>query len=106
MRDLIHIRVIRLLLLAVSMLFLPTASFAQVGVSVSIAPPELPVYDQPICPGTAISGRPGIGPGMVNITGYQAHGCWLRKPGTCGLRAIGVGAAADSFSTMATGARQ
>ena len=59
MRDLIHIRVIRLLLLAVSMLFLSTVSFAQVGVSVTIAPPELPVFDQPICPGDGYIWTPG-----------------------------------------------
>jgi hypothetical protein len=28
-----------------------TAAFAQIGISVNIAPPELPVYDQPACPG-------------------------------------------------------
>jgi hypothetical protein len=37
--------------LALGTLALFTASFAQVGISVSSAPPELPVYEQPICPG-------------------------------------------------------
>jgi len=39
-----RIRFIRSLLVIGGMLFLSAASFAQVGVSVNIAPPELPVY--------------------------------------------------------------
>jgi WXXGXW repeat (2 copies) len=54
-------RLIRPLLLAIAMLFLSTASFAQigVGVSVTIAPPELPVYAQPVCPGDGYIWTPG-----------------------------------------------
>jgi WXXGXW repeat (2 copies) len=54
-------RLIRPLLLAIAMLFLSTASFAQigVGVSVTIAPPELPVYEQPVCPGDGYIWTPG-----------------------------------------------
>jgi hypothetical protein len=78
MRDLIHIRVIRLLLLAVSMLFLPTASFAQVGVSVSIAPPELPVYDQPICPGDGYIWTPGYWAWDGEY--YWVPGTWVLAP--------------------------
>jgi hypothetical protein len=78
MRDLIHIPVIRLLLLAVSMLFLPTASFAQVGVSVSIAPPELPVYDQPICPGHGYIWTPGYWAWDGEY--YWVPGTWVLAP--------------------------
>jgi WXXGXW repeat (2 copies) len=54
-------RLIRPLLLAIAMLFLSTASFAQigVGVSVTVAPPELPVYQQPVCPGDGYIWTPG-----------------------------------------------
>ena len=69
-----YIRFIRSLLLAGAILFLSTGSFAQIGVSVNIAPPELPAYEQPICPATAISGRQDIGLGMASITGCRAHG--------------------------------
>ena len=48
-------------------------------------------------PATVISGRPATGLGMAGITGCRAHGCWLPNPGTCGLRAIGVGAEAGFF---------
>src|SRR6516162_9984879 len=43
---------IRFLLAAVGMLIFSAASLAQwgVGVVVSFGPPELPVYEQPICP--------------------------------------------------------
>jgi hypothetical protein len=78
MRDLIHIRGIRLLLLAVSMLFLSTASFAQVGVSVSIAPPELPVYDQPICPGDGYIWTPGYWAWDGEY--YWVPGTWVLAP--------------------------
>jgi hypothetical protein len=39
------------LLLGMPVLFASSAAFAQVAISVTIAPPELPVYEQPICPG-------------------------------------------------------
>ena len=54
-------RLIRPLLLAIAMLFLSTASFAQigVGVTVTVAPPELPVYEQPVCPGDGYIWTPG-----------------------------------------------
>jgi hypothetical protein len=46
-------RFICLLLLAVGLLAVPAQSQAQVAVSivVQIAPPELPIYEQPLCPG-------------------------------------------------------
>ena len=43
------------------MLALPAASVAQVsvGITVGFAPPDLPVYDQPICPGEGYIWTPG-----------------------------------------------
>lgn len=51
----------RPLLPALGMLALAAASFAQVlvGVSVSFAPPELPVFEQPLCPGDGHIWTPG-----------------------------------------------
>ena len=69
-----RVRIVLLLLFAAAILFLSTTSFAQVGVSIRIGPPPLPVYEQPISPATVISGRLGIGLGMATITGYRAHG--------------------------------
>src|SRR5271157_4363050 len=55
---------------------------------------------------TAISGRQDTGLGTATITiGCRAHGWSLRKSGTSGLRAIGVGTTTDIFSMKATGAR-
>jgi hypothetical protein len=78
MRDLIRIRVIRSLLLAVALLFLSTAAFAQVGVSVAIAPPELPVYDQPICPGDGYIWTPGYWAWDGEY--YWVPGTWVLAP--------------------------
>jgi WXXGXW repeat (2 copies) len=52
------------LLLAIVMLAMPAASFAQVLVSITTAPPELPVYEQPIC----------TGEGYIWTPGYWAYG--------------------------------
>ena len=57
-------RYLRLLLLAVAMLGLSTTATGAVFVSVAIAPPALPVYAQPICPG----------PGYIWVPGYWGYG--------------------------------
>src|SRR5260370_34020138 len=45
-------RLLGCLLLALAVLAVPSRSFDQViGVSISVAPPLLPVYVQPVCPG-------------------------------------------------------
>ncbi len=53
------IRSIRMLLFALIMLAMPMKSFAQIGVVVSFGPPELPVYEQPVCPGEGYIWTPG-----------------------------------------------
>jgi hypothetical protein len=65
--------------LAVGTLCLSTASFAQIGVSVDIAPPELPVYEQPMCPGDGYIWTPGYwawGDGAY----YWVAGDWVMAP--------------------------
>ena len=42
---------IRLMLLTLFILAIPATSPAQIGVSITIAPPALPVYTQPMAPG-------------------------------------------------------
>src|SRR5258708_3290655 len=70
---------IRSLFMTLLMLTLSAASFAQIGVAVSItfAPPEFPVYEQPLFPGEGYFWTPG----------YLAWGgddyYWV--PGTLGL---------------------
>ena len=68
--------VIRALLLAASTM---TVCFAQVGVSVRIAPPELPVYEQPMCPGDGYIWTPGYW-GWANDDYYWAPGTWVMPP--------------------------
>jgi hypothetical protein len=50
---------IRFLLLALVILAIPAASFAQFGVAITIAPPGLPVYVQPMCPADGYMWTPG-----------------------------------------------
>src|SRR6266516_2901270 len=52
-------RVIRYLFLALLILAIPASSFAGVFISVGIAPPALPVYVQPACPGDGYIWTPG-----------------------------------------------
>jgi hypothetical protein len=76
-----RVRVIRSLLLAVAMLFLATASFARVavGVRVGIAPPPLPYYAQPICPGDGYLWTPGYW-GWDDADYYWVPGTWVMPP--------------------------
>jgi len=83
MGKLIHFRFVRLLFLGIAMFFLaspflPTAASAQVGISVSIAPPELPVYDQPICPGDGYVWTPGYWAWDGEY--YWVPGTWVLAP--------------------------
>ena len=48
-----------LVLFALVTLAVPAPSFAQFGVSVTIAPPMLPVYEQPVIPGAGYLWTPG-----------------------------------------------
>ena len=72
---------IRSLLVAAAMLFLSVASFAQVaiGVSVSFGPPELPVYEQPICPGEGYIWTPGYW-AWDGYDYYWVPGTWVLAP--------------------------
>ncbi len=72
---------IRSLLLALGMLAVSGASFAQVrvGVAISIAPPDLPVYDQPVCPGDGYIWTPGYW--AYGDDGYfWVPGTWVEAP--------------------------
>jgi len=48
-----------LVLFALVTLAMPYPSFAQFGVLISIVPPELPVYEQPVIPGPGYLWTPG-----------------------------------------------
>jgi hypothetical protein len=50
---------IRSLLFALMILAIPVASSAQIILSIGIAPPPLPVYEQPVCPSAGYMWTPG-----------------------------------------------
>ena len=52
-------RSIHFLLFLFVMLAIPATSFAQIGVSITVAPPELVAYSQPICPQEGYLWTPG-----------------------------------------------
>jgi hypothetical protein len=72
-------RFIRPFLLAIAMLFLSSASFAQIGVAITIAPPELPVYEQPVCPGDGYIWTPGYW-AWGDDGYYWVPGTWVEAP--------------------------
>jgi WXXGXW repeat (2 copies) len=69
----------RKLMVVGALLLAPVASFAGIFISVGIAPPALPVYTQPPCPGDGYLWTPGYwhyGPAGY----YWVPGVWVRPP--------------------------
>src|SRR5579864_625663 len=60
----------------------PTPAAAQmgIGVSVQIAPPELPVYDQPAMPGEGYMWTPGYWSWDQSDGYYWVPGTWVLQP--------------------------
>ena len=76
-----NIRSIWFLLFAVVMLALSSASFAQIGVSITIGPPPLPVYEQPPCPGEGFLWTPGYWAYDYDDEDYYwVPGTWVLAP--------------------------
>jgi hypothetical protein len=66
---------IRSLLFALVMLAVSTAAFAQIGISIIVAPPALPVYEPPPLLAQGLSGHLGTGLTVRAITtGCQVRG--------------------------------
>jgi hypothetical protein len=76
MRNLFGIRSV---LFSVLLLAMSTAAFGQVGFSITIAPPALPVYEQPICPGEGYLWTPGYW-GYGDDGYYWVSGDWIQAP--------------------------
>jgi len=72
---------IRSLLFALVVVAMSAASFAQVGISINFAPPALPVYEQPLCPGEGYLWTPGYW-AYDNDFGdyYWVPGTWVMAP--------------------------
>ncbi len=57
------------------------ASFAQIGVSITFAPPALPVYEQPLCPGEGYIWTPGYWAYDYDDGDYYwVPGTWVLAP--------------------------
>src|SRR6202451_4735931 len=66
---------------ALLLMLAPALSSAQVGVSFSIAPPALPVYDQPPIPGDGYIWTPGYWAWGDDIQDYYwVPGTWVQAP--------------------------
>src|SRR6201994_3596199 len=74
-------RILQFFILTAVLLSLPIASFGQVsiGIAVNIAPPALPVYDQPICPGPNYIWTPGYW-AWNGYDYYWVPGTWVVAP--------------------------
>jgi hypothetical protein len=74
-------RLICTLLLAAGLLTIPVQSLAQVavGISVRIGPPELPIYEQPLCPGEGYIWTPGYW-AWGDDDYYWVPGTWVLAP--------------------------
>ena len=74
---------IRSPLFALVLLAMSAAAYAQVSISISFAPPELPVYEQPLCPGEGYLWTPGYWAYANDYDDYYwVPGTWVMAPGT------------------------
>ena len=101
----------RILWIAMAMLALSAASYAQIGVgiAVSFGPPPLPVYEQPLCPGDGYLWTPGYWDYDYDDGDYYwVPGTWImaRQSACSGPQDGGDGKVGDFSSTRATGDRR
>jgi len=80
-----HIRFIRTLSFTLGfvllLLSMSAASSALIGVAITIGPPPLPVYEQPICPGDGYLWTPGYWAYDYDIDDYYwVPGTWILAP--------------------------
>jgi hypothetical protein len=76
----IDMRTIRFLV-ALLILAVSAAAFAQIGVAIAIGPPALPVYEQPICPGDGYLWTPGYWAwDDADSDYYWVPGTWVLAP--------------------------
>jgi WXXGXW repeat (2 copies) len=76
---------LKFLVVALLLLILPASSFAGVFVSITVAPPPLPVYSQPLCPGPGYIWTPGYWAYGDDGGYYWVPGTWVMAPFVGGL---------------------
>ena len=69
----------RKIVIAAALVAAPAASFAGVFISVGFAPPVLPVYTQPLCPGEGFLWTPGYW-AYAPAGYYWVPGVWVQPP--------------------------
>ena len=69
----------RSLIFVLAVLATSALSFGQIAVSVTFAPPALPVYEQPICPGDGYFWTPGFW-AYADDDYYWVPGTWVQPP--------------------------
>ncbi len=69
---------VRSLLVAGALLALPISTLAQISASITMAPPELPVYEQPMAPGDGYIWTPGYWAWDGEY--YWVPGTWVMAP--------------------------
>src|ERR1700690_2475995 len=72
---------VRTFLFGLVLLSLSAAAFAQLSISISFSPPELPVYEQPLCPGDGYLWTPGYWAYANDVDDYYwVPGTWVMAP--------------------------
>jgi hypothetical protein len=74
-----YMRIIRCLMFASVVLAISAISYGQIGISVTFAPPELPVYEQPPIPGDSYIWTPGYW-AYGDDDYYWVPGTWVTAP--------------------------
>ena len=73
------VSIVRKFLVTAALTLAPAASFAGVFISVNVAPPVLPVYTQPLCPGEGYIWTPGYW-AWGSEGYYWVPGVWVQPP--------------------------
>jgi hypothetical protein len=74
-------RMIRTLMFGLVVMAASAAAFGQIGVMITVAPPPLPVYDQPVCPDDGYIWTPGYWAYDADIEDYYwVPGTWVLAP--------------------------
>jgi WXXGXW repeat (2 copies) len=69
------------LVVSCMVLGMSSASFSQIGLMITVAPPPLPVYEQPICPGDGYLWTPGYWAWGDDFDDYYwVPGTWVMAP--------------------------
>lgn len=76
-----HTRFLRTLFFALAVLCISASAVAQIGIAITIAPPPIPIYEQPLCPGDGYLWTPGY---WAWDDGYDDYywvpGTWILAP--------------------------